>query len=120
MLQRFYLTGIKKIFYNRIKRRTAMDNYKYKLQYTNNDFVVSTEFNAEVTGDELKEHLRCFLRGCSWGDRNLRFLEDDPEEAIRSDILSEQYDRISDIIKRAEEEDWSSDKILEELKSEYL
>ena len=93
-----------------------MDNYKYKLQYINNDSVLTKEFSADLNIDELKMELMLFLRGCSWTDKQTAFLEDDLEEAIKSYIVT----RMTEFIKDARREELSSDEILDKLEREYL
>lgn len=53
-----------------------MDNYKYKLQYINNDETVTFEFPADIGAEELMWKLRDFLCACSW-----------LEDTVRNDIL---------------------------------
>lgn len=89
-----------------------MDNYKYKLQYTDNNSVLTKEFSADLNLDELKMELLLFLRGCSWTDKQTAFLEEDPEEPFKSSL--EQF------IKDARREELNSDEILDKLEREYL
>lgn len=97
-----------------------MDNYKYKLQYIDNNSVLTKEFSADLNIDELKMELLLFLRGCSWTPAQTAFLEEDPEESIRSSVMAEQYDRMAEFIKNARREEFSSDEILDKLEREYL
>ena len=89
-----------------------MTDYKYKLQYINNDSVLTKEFSADLNLDDLKMELMLFLRGCSWTENQTAFLEEDPEEPIRSSL--EQF------IKKARREEISSAEILDKLEREYL
>lgn len=52
--------------------------YEYEFTYRCNGATFTTKFNAAVDIEELKENLKLFLRGCSWQDSTLKFLE--PEE----------------------------------------
>lgn len=97
-----------------------MDNYKYILKCINDNSVLTKEFSADLDLDELKMELMFFLRGCSWTDKQTAFLEEDPEEAIRSSIMAEQYDRMAEFIKDARREELNSDEILDKLEREYL
>lgn len=47
-------------------RRLAMDNYKYRLQYIDNDNAVDYEFDANLDIFQLENHLKRFLAACSW------------------------------------------------------
>ena len=89
-----------------------MTDYKYKLQYIDNNSVLTKEFSADLNIDELKMELMLFLRGCSWTDKQTAFLEEDPEEPFRSSL--EQF------IKDARREELCSDEILDKLEKEYL
>lgn len=97
-----------------------MENYKYTLTYQNNDNTLTSTFNAEVTMEELKEQLKYFLRGCSWTDSSLVFLEEDPVEETTSIIKAEYYDKIWEFVDKAIKEEWKADKIIQELKDEFL
>lgn len=97
-----------------------MENYKYTLQYQFEDTVLTYTFNAEITMEDLKDQLKNFLRGCSWTEAQTAFLEEDPEEAARSAIMSEQYDRIDKLIKQAKDQEWSAKTILDELERKYI
>ena len=62
-----------------------MDNYYYKLQYTNGNETVTHEFPADIGAEKLIYYLRDFLCGCSWSedvvkDSILRFDDDTEEE----------------------------------------
>lgn len=60
-----------------------MDNYKYKLQLTNDDSTITHEFPADITVDRLLLHLRDFLCGCSWSENILNdILRLEDEESI--------------------------------------
>lgn len=54
-----------------------MDNYKYKLQYFDGNKIITHEFNADITSDELADNLRDFLYACSW-----------KEDTVENDILN--------------------------------
>lgn len=97
-----------------------MENYKYTLKHQCDDKVLTCTFNADITKEELKEQLKNFLRGCSWSEAQTAFLDEDPEEAIRSAVMAEQYDRIAEIIKQARSQESSAKTILEELESTYI
>lgn len=97
-----------------------MENYKYTLRYQNDDKIAEHTFNADVSIDDLKTELMNFLRGCSWTEAQTRFLEENPEESIRSDVMSEQYDRIFEFINKAVDEEWGAERILKELRKEFL
>lgn len=97
-----------------------MLNYQYTFKYVDNGTDYTVTFNADVNLEELKRNLLYFLRGCSWSEEHTRFLEEDPEENIRADIMAEQYDRIAGIIKKAKEEDWTAEDILNKLEEEYV
>lgn len=89
-----------------------MTDYKYKLQYIDNNTVLTKEFSADINLDDLKNELMLFLRGCSWTENQTAFLEEDPEESIRSSM--------AEFIKKARMEELSSDEILDRLEREYL
>lgn len=38
----------------------------YELKYVDNDTEVSYKFNADLDLSELADHLKDFLKGCSW------------------------------------------------------
>lgn len=97
-----------------------MENYKYTLQYTNGDKTLTYVIPADITMDDLKLELMWFLRGCSWSESQTAFLSENPEDAIRSIIMSEQYDRIAEIIKQAKDQEWSAKTILDELERKYI
>lgn len=97
-----------------------MENYKYILKYTNGDKSLTYEIPAEITMTDLKDELMYFLRGCSWTEAQTAFLEEDPEEEIRSAVMAEQYDRIDKLIKDAKEQEWSAETILDTLREEYI
>lgn len=103
-----------------IMKGETMDNYKYTLQYQCEDTVLTYTFNAETTMEDLKDQLKNFLRGCSWTEAQTAFLEENPEEAARSAIMSEQYDRIDRLIKQARDQEWSAKTILDELERKYI
>lgn len=96
------------------------EDYKYTFKYQCNDKIYEMTFNADIDLEELKQNLMYFLRGCSWSERSTAFLEEDPEEAIRSAVMSEQYDRIAAFIKEAKEQCWSAETILEQLERKYI
>lgn len=52
--------------------------YEYEFTYRYNGATLTTKFSAAVDIEELKENLKQFLRGCSWQDSTLEFLE--PED----------------------------------------
>lgn len=54
-----------------------IDNYKYKLQYFDGNKIVTHEFSADITSDELAYNLRDFLCACSW-----------KEDTVENDILN--------------------------------
>lgn len=89
-----------------------MENYKYILQYINDNSVLTKEFSADINIDELKMELMLFLRGCSWTDKQTAFLEEDPEETFRSSI--------EEFIKDTRREELNSDEILDKLERDYL
>lgn len=97
-----------------------MENYKYILTYVNDDKTYTHEFNADIDMSDLKLELMYFLRGCSWSEAQTAFLDEDPEEAVRSAVMAEQYDRIAELIKQARDQEWSAKTILEELESTYI
>ena len=97
-----------------------MKDYKYTFTYQCDDKIYTLVCSAEITMEDLKHELMYFLRGCSWSEAQTAFLEEEPEEAIRSAVVSEQYDKISDLIKEAKEQCWSSETILEELDRIYI
>lgn len=41
--------------------------YYYELKYINNDCEVVMKFDASIDADDLRDNLRNFLKGCSWG-----------------------------------------------------
>lgn len=47
------------------------NNYRYKLQLTNDDTIITHEFSADIDVDRLLLHLRDFLCGCSWSEKVL-------------------------------------------------
>lgn len=55
------------------------ENYKYKLQYVEDDKIITHEFNADIGANELAHNLRDFLCGCSWA-----------ENIVKEYILGEQ------------------------------
>lgn len=97
-----------------------MENYKYTLQYQCDDKVLTYTFNAEITMEDLKEQMKNFLRGCSWTEAQTAFLDEDPEESVRSAVMSEQYDRISDLIEEAKGNEWTAKEILDKLERKYI
>lgn len=97
-----------------------MDNYKYILKYTNGDKSLTCEIPADINMTDLKHELMYFLRGCSWTEAQTAFLEDDPEEAIRSAVMAEQYDRIAAFIKDAKDQCSGPETILDELEGMYI
>lgn len=98
----------------------TMENYKYILQYQCDDKVLTYNFNAEITMTDLKDNLKDFLRGCSWTEAQTAFLEEDPEEAARSAIMAEQYDRLAHFIKNAKKKEWTAEEILDKLERKYI
>ena len=97
-----------------------MENYEYTFKYRCGDKVLEMSFNAEVDMSDLKTNLMYFLRGCSWSEAQTAFLEEDPEEKIRSAVMSEQYDRISTLIEEAKGNGWTAEEILENLERQYI
>ena len=48
-----------------------MDNYNYKLTYTNDNVELTFKFPADVDIYQLGDYLKDFLKGCSWGESTL-------------------------------------------------
>lgn len=46
-------------------------NYYYELRYVDDDTEISYKFNAELNKDELADHLRYFLKSCSWTEEQV-------------------------------------------------
>ena len=57
-----------------------MGDYKYKLQYTNGEEVITHEFPADIDGWHLAIMLRDFLCGCSWSDEQVKSIINLDEE----------------------------------------
>ena len=45
--------------------------YYYELKYVYNDVEVTHKFSADICIDILTERLKDFLKGCSWGEKQL-------------------------------------------------
>lgn len=97
-----------------------MENYKYTLQCQCDDAVLTYTFNAGITMTDLKDNLKNFLRGCSWTEAQIAFLDDDPEEAARSAIMAEQQQRLDTFIKNAKRHEWTAEEILDKLERKYI
>lgn len=41
-------------------------NYYYELKYVDNDTEVSYKFDADLVIEQLADHLKDFLKACSW------------------------------------------------------
>lgn len=46
-----------------------MDKYYYELKYVCEDAELTYKFSAELDIDTLADHLKDFLRGCSWSEK---------------------------------------------------
>lgn len=51
-----------------------MNNYYYELKYVDNDTEVSYKFDANLDLDKLADHLKDFLKGCSWYEKQVNKL----------------------------------------------
>lgn len=54
------------------------ENCRYKLQYVDDDKIVTHEFNADITAESLADNIRDFLCACSWRESTVKemFMED--------------------------------------------
>lgn len=59
-----------------------LDNNYYELRYKCDDYTCVVKFNSLLSGDDLRDNLKDFLRGCSWSEYciNKIFNEEDDEE----------------------------------------
>lgn len=57
-----------------------MDNYNYKLTYTNGNVELTFKFPADVDIYQLGDYLKDFLKGCSWHESTLNKIFKDDEE----------------------------------------
>ena len=59
-----------------------LDNNYYELRYKCGDYTCVVKFNSLLSGDELRDNLKDFLKGCSWSECciNKIFNEEDYEE----------------------------------------
>lgn len=51
--------------------KNISENYKYVLNYTDDDNKVSFEFSANIFIDDLVRNLKRFLLACGWREHNL-------------------------------------------------
>ena len=50
------------------------EKYYYELRYVDNDTEVSYKFNADLDIDKLADHLKDFLKSCSWYEKQVNKL----------------------------------------------
>ena len=50
------------------------EKYYYELRYVDNDTEVSYKFNADLDLDKLADHLKDFLKSCSWYEKQVNKL----------------------------------------------
>lgn len=48
-----------------------MNDYYYELKYIDNNTEVIHKFNADLDLDRLADHLKDFLKGCSWYEKQV-------------------------------------------------
>lgn len=48
-----------------------MNDYYYELRYVDNDTEVSYKFNADLDMPRLADHLKYFLKSCSWYEKQV-------------------------------------------------
>lgn len=49
-------------------------NYYYELRYVDNDTEVSYKFDADLDLTKLADHLKDFLKACSWYEKQVNEL----------------------------------------------
>ena len=59
-----------------------LDNNYYELCYKYDDYTCVVRFNSLLSGNELRDNLKDFLKGCGWSEYciNKIFNEEDNEE----------------------------------------
>lgn len=56
------------------------ETYGYKLEYKNDDYTCTVTFGGEISGDELRNNLKDFLKGCSWSEYCINKIFNEQEE----------------------------------------
>jgi len=51
-----------------------MDKYYYELKYVDRNTELIYKFNADLDIDMLADHLKDFLKGCSWSEKQVNKL----------------------------------------------
>ena len=49
-----------------------MENYRYRLEYTNGDSTLIYTFPADITAEDIKWNLQSFLLASSWGMKQIK------------------------------------------------
>lgn len=48
-----------------------MNNYYYELRYIDNDTEINYKFDADLDLTKLADHLKYFLKACSWTEEQV-------------------------------------------------
>lgn len=56
------------------------DNDYYELRYKCDDYTCVIKFSSLIDGDELRNNLKDFLRGCSWSEDCVKSIFNESEE----------------------------------------
>lgn len=61
-------------------KEATTEEYGYKLQYKNDDYTCTVTFRGDIAGDELRNNLKDFLKGCSWSEYCIDKIFNESEE----------------------------------------